>query len=136
MYVRWNRKKRTKDITWVKEEGDFLYAVLVENTRIDGKPRQKSIKYLGGIGERQNTYTQIRFWEHADQNLSAIYLDGSTRNKIIDKLKEKVPRPSEEELSAWRELRRKRLEEIEKGISKKGSAYKREQLSTNVCTIM
>lgn len=118
MYARWNRKKRTKNIAWVKEEGDLLYAVLVENTRIDGKPRQRTIKYLGGIGERQNIYTQIKFWEKAEENLSTLNLDDSIRNKIIDKLKEKVTRPSEKELSAWREVRRKRLEEIEKGISK------------------
>ena len=64
MYVRWNRKKRTKKIEWVMNEGDYIYAVLVETRRIDGKPRQKTIKYLGGIGENNpNVYGRMRFWE-------------------------------------------------------------------------
>jgi hypothetical protein len=44
MYVRWNRRKRIKKIEWVMKEGDFLYAVLVESIRIEGKPRQRTIK--------------------------------------------------------------------------------------------
>jgi hypothetical protein len=39
MYVRWKRQKR--------DQGETTRAALVRSVRVDGKPRQKVVKYLG-----------------------------------------------------------------------------------------
>lgn len=119
MYIRWNRKKRIKKIEWVMKEGDYIYAVLVENIRIDGKPRQKTIKYLSGIGENNpSVYSRMMFWEKAEKNLASLNLAPDVQEKILASLRERVPKPSDEEFSAWREIRSQRLKELEGKIAK------------------
>ncbi len=115
MYIRWKRKKRTKEIAWMIKEGDYIYAVLVEARRIDGKPRQKTVKYLGGIREKnQDIYGQMTFWDKAEKELASLNLDPAARNKIIVSLEKVVPKPSQDDLIKWQEARnevRKRWEE-------------------------
>ena len=99
MYVRWNRRKRTKT-GWRAKKGDYISAVLVESIRVNGKPRQKIIKFLGSIGEDSlnRVFHRRDFWNTSEKNLSALDLSDETMDKIITRLKEVVPRPSEEEI--------------------------------------
>jgi hypothetical protein len=118
MYVRWNRRKRIKKIEWVMKEGDYMYAVLVETHRIDGKPRQKTIKYLGGVGENNpSAFRRMRFWEKAEKELASLNLDPAARDKIIAILGKKVPKPSEDDVAGWREARMQMLRRQEERIS-------------------
>jgi hypothetical protein len=51
MFIRWRRKKSEKEGL----DLHYLRAELVECNRIDGKPRQKTVKYLGSIREDWTT---------------------------------------------------------------------------------
>ncbi len=54
MYVRWKLKAsrgNQKWRDWKQMEDTVRSAYVVENTRIDGKPRQKIIAYLGSFHE-------------------------------------------------------------------------------------
>ena len=51
MYVRWKRRKGTKTLRFEYEPRDTWSAVLVENKRVNGKPCQRVVKYLGSIRE-------------------------------------------------------------------------------------
>lgn len=109
MYVRWNRRKRTK-ATWRRKEGDYLTAVLVESIRVDGKPRQRMIKSLGSIGEerlKDKSYHSIPiycFWLKARKSLSLLSLSDTDTEKIVSALTKKVPMVTDEEIKeAWGE---------------------------------
>jgi hypothetical protein len=94
MYVRWKR-------SIVRRSADRrLSAVLVESRRIDGKPRQRVVRYLGSTWERQlgNPLERLGFWRGVDRHLAELALDDSTRERITDTLAMTVPPPSEEEL--------------------------------------
>ena len=107
MYVRWNRHKRATG----KE--NYIYAVLVESHRVAGKPRQRTIKYLGGI--RENTpYASHResFWKEAEKKLYEAGLVPEAREKVILKMKTVVPRPSEEDVEKEREEINRRTKEL------------------------
>jgi hypothetical protein len=51
MFVRWQRSRTQALIPWrcAKTERTRLKAILVESVRVDGKPRQKHIAFLGSI---------------------------------------------------------------------------------------
>lgn len=117
MYVRWNRRKRTKKIAWVMKEGDYLYAVLVESIRIDGKPRQRTIAYLGGVGENNpGVYGRMRFWEQCERKLASLNLDAAVLEKIVTSLKTRVQKPSQDEFDAWHKARAEELKRYEDRI--------------------
>jgi hypothetical protein len=101
MYIRGNRKRRLKE-GWREKEGDYIYAALVETHRINGKPRQKVIKYLGGIGEDALLHVYLRkcFWDTVEKNLSALELTTEKKNKIVASLEKTVPKPTDADISA------------------------------------
>lgn len=87
---------------WRGKEGDYIYAVLVETHRVDGKPRQKVIKYLGGIGEDALSHVYLRkfFWDTVEKNLSGLELTTEEKNKIVTSLEKTVPKPTDADISA------------------------------------
>jgi hypothetical protein len=90
MFVRWNRRERKGR---GKPKADALYAVLVESTRVNGKPRQKTIKYLGwlpldlGSASREVTH----FWITVDRAIEELKLPGTEREKILASLAKVAP---------------------------------------------
>ncbi len=95
MYVRWQRRRRVRK----RKSSPLLTAVLVESCRVDGKPRQKGIAYLGGIRE---AYVDERAWEHrafwlsVDERLDALGLDPETRARIEASVESRVRRVTPE----------------------------------------
>lgn len=54
MYVRWQTYRSQALNPWQRKGNDKrarLKAILVESVRIDGKPRQKHIAFLGSFGQ-------------------------------------------------------------------------------------
>ncbi len=114
MFVRWKRSPRKDKHHWELpvSGGRFIKivdpewlrsAVLVECIRIDGKPRQRTIKYLGSIRERRldldDPYSISHrgyFWTSADANLDSLSLADNERARIVEAIEAIVPRPSRE----------------------------------------
>ena len=95
MFVRWKRRKLKKK--W--HGGCVRYAVLVKSERVNGKPRQKVIKYLGHIADYGLEWPGHRFdfWDRVDKNLGELGLDDKSRREIERKLDDRVPRPTPEQ---------------------------------------
>ena len=51
MFVRWQSRVRAERNDWaLREVGDITWnAILVESVRVDGKPRQNHVAYLGSL---------------------------------------------------------------------------------------
>jgi len=95
MFVVWRRRtKRGRQCP-----GDArLEARLVEGVRIDGKPRQRLIVYIGSIEEPYNSGDRVDFWDVASQVLDHLGNQiGAERSKIEASLAAKVPRPTAQE---------------------------------------
>ncbi len=79
--------KRFYDTTWK--------AVLVESHRINGKPRQKHIAYLGGFPESALSIPHQRgyFWIHIREKLDRMgnRITADQRANIERKIAERVP---------------------------------------------
>ena len=75
-------------------DGDVrLDARLVEGVRIDGKPRQRFIVYIGSIEEPYDSGDRVDFWDIASQVLDHLGNRlGAERSKIEASLAAKVPR--------------------------------------------
>lgn len=95
MFVRWKKRQLIGDSEHLEESNLSLYAVLVQNHRVEGKTRQKVVKYLGYINEANLTdpSTQERFWQQVVNNLQALELGAEDYQKITTKLAEVVPNP-------------------------------------------
>jgi hypothetical protein len=93
MFVRWKKRPLSR--------GDFdLCAVVVASERIDGKPRQRYIKYLAGISisSIDDRYSVWRFWEKVDHKLNSIAsLDAEKRQYLRGQVALRVPVLSEAE---------------------------------------
>jgi len=102
MYVRWNKRKRKPGQG--RKAGDYLTAVLVKNTRINGKPRQKIVKSLGSIEEGafvdrlEYAIVLYQFWWKVDRNLILVNLPNEDREKVIAALKKTVPMVTDEDI--------------------------------------
>jgi hypothetical protein len=74
MYVQWKSRKLNKNTRWRKRGDVHWRAILVENVRVDGKPTQWHIAYLGGITERNIAHEKpahrIYFWNGVEQKLA------------------------------------------------------------------
>lgn len=118
MYVRWKRRAMRKQVyigrKWAIVKGErkivnvresrptgeyALSAQLVESRRVDGKPRQKVIKYLGTINESRIHYVghRIGFWRTAQAAFKALALPPDQQHTIELALHARVPFPSQEE---------------------------------------
>lgn len=97
MFVRWKKRQLSSDINNPETRNVSLYAVLVENHRVEGKTRQTVVKYLGYINEASlgDTFHQERFWQQVKGNLKALGMqeDQDDYRRIASKLLEVVPNP-------------------------------------------
>ncbi len=102
MYVRW--KKRLRKRASQGEPSYLLSAALTESHRVNGKPRQRTIAYLGSIRNEcidlPFCLPRRDFWQRVTTRLDALDLSASERATIEDVLGRVVPRPSEEEIAA------------------------------------
>ena len=64
--------------------------------RVDGKPTQRRIAYLGGITERnialEKPAHRIYFWSGVEQNLAVLNFSAKERTAIMQVIAKKVPR--------------------------------------------
>lgn len=82
MFVRFKRVKLARKIGFPREYS--LHAVLVENYRQDGKPRQQIIAYLGAIQEKR-LYDQIHrreFYDYIQSKLRKLNLSPRMLSKV------------------------------------------------------
>jgi hypothetical protein len=94
MFVRWKNRTLAKRHGAVPAERS-LYAVVVKNQRVEGRTKQKVVKYLAHISERclMDPQHQANFWQRADQALSEIEMTPEQRIEIEEKLLAVVARP-------------------------------------------
>ena len=80
----------------MRKAKSFLFtAVLVECRRVDGKPRQRVIAYLGGIREAyvdEREREHRAFWEGVDERLDELGLDPETRARVEASVESRVRR--------------------------------------------
>ena len=96
MYVRWKRRPLRR--RRIDRSPDWAQsAVLVESRRIDGKPRQRVVRYLGSIreGMLEAIAWQAAFWRDVEWHLDDLGLDEATRRSVVATLLRTVPRPDE-----------------------------------------
>jgi len=79
-------------------KGDLLVAHLVESKRIDGKPRQKVLAYLGSIRVNRLTTSedQLHFWRHAQAAFKKAKLTSEQKQAMDVLLLRRVAKPSPE----------------------------------------
>jgi hypothetical protein len=99
MYVRWQSRRRRTSAYGQWEEGDIHWrAILVENTRVDGKPRQKHIAYLVGFTESRIKIAVQRcyLWDAVSARLDDLgnRITVADRERIEAAIAEKAPRPT------------------------------------------
>ena len=78
----------------IDHKGPLLYAYLVQSYRhSDGKPRQRTIKYLGCIGEthlaNRAPGALVDFWDKANKALTELKEQG-LRAKDIDHIRQSL----------------------------------------------
>jgi hypothetical protein len=107
MYVRWIRRERRPAESWRDSEPDIHWrAILVESVRINGRPTQRHIAYLGGITESAIARSEgpwlgelRQFWEGAMKKLNELSssrgctLAQADQDRIVASLAEKVGAP-------------------------------------------
>ena len=96
MYVKWQTKRRSK--AW-HSRGDLLTATLVECRRVDGKPRQKVVSYLGSVRldfVDEHLIHHLHFWDSVHDRLDRVgeRIDTATRRRIEMKLARRVAKPT------------------------------------------
>jgi hypothetical protein len=107
MYIRWKRKER-KAIYSFKGKDTLLYAVAVESKRVNGKPRQKIVKYLGSISElaqaEGNYYRMASFWNKVEKALAELAKEDKYKDqvdKLREQVKKNVPVPTAKDMEAF-----------------------------------
>ena len=90
MFVRWQQRKRGRTY-WSgfhpAHAGDALVATLIKSVRIDGKPRQQVIAYLGTARTEGH---QIHFWQDVLKRLDGVELTPEDRGKAVEQIAAKV----------------------------------------------
>ena len=78
-------------------------ALLVESQRIDGKPVQRHVAYLGGITESAIELPAQRafFWKGVTQQLDRLAVSEDDRARIEAAVEAKVPRLTRREYNEW-----------------------------------
>ena len=102
MYVRWQIKRRSEKPLNVWGS-DLLTATLVESRRVNGKPRQRVIAYLGSIREKcaqtpEHVNHQLGFWNSVGAKLDGLanQITPDERARIEAKLAARVRIPTPE----------------------------------------
>ena len=133
MYVRWQlSKSQAKNDHLRKRKRIRMRAILVENIRVDGKPRQKHIAFLGSFSVQVNTETNEdsityragrNFWRSVGDVLDRLSnrITQTEREKIIATIQETIdgypptPEEMEQHEREWAE-HRKQIQEAFAGF--------------------
>jgi hypothetical protein len=105
MFVRWQRYRSQALIPW-RTERTRLKAILVESVRVDGKPRQKHIAFLGSIASDDAIGGTVgkRFWRDVISKLKRLgnRVAPEDYERIVAAIAAKVGgRPTEAELEQF-----------------------------------
>ena len=92
MFVRW-KKRKSHD-----EKRSSLSAYLVQSVRIDGKPRQKVLAFLGTLSCEEIEREHAGWWCSVEERLHGLHLDEETIEQVLQVLVQKTPRPSPEKM--------------------------------------
>ena len=86
MYVRWKTRKNQRSESW--------YVYLCTNERIEGKPKSRTLGYLGGIRADLAPFTPVReaFWQQVKENLDSHHLPKNKRLEIESDIANRVPK--------------------------------------------
>ena len=122
MFIRWKRDKGPN----ARYLGDRMRCFVVKSVRVEGKPRQQTVKYIGAcrapvletaVSERWrgSVYRSVNFfWEIADVAFEEMTSSGIDVDTIRQSLAEQVPRVTEEDMASYEEPLRKQKEKWEK----------------------
>jgi hypothetical protein len=119
MYLRWQHRWHTTDRSWWDQYGNgqpgvHWSAILVENKRINGKPRQQHVAYLAGFSEGQITIpAQQRFvWDHVKKVLDRLgnRISAADRQRFEATIAEKIGPPPTQEQREELDRRREELQ--------------------------
>jgi hypothetical protein len=109
MYVKWEHR----------DERRGTAAVLVEASRVNGKPRQRHIAYLGTYpgwlllikNDEDNVHRRAWFWHDITQRLASLDLTAEQRSHIKTLVAKRVPKPTTAEITAYDQTERARRRE-------------------------
>ena len=92
MFVRWQEYKsraRSRRLrAFRKKHGQRLRAILVETVRIDGKPLQRYLAYLGSVEADRSD--RPRFWHNVTRKLDQCRLSREERKQITSAIAKKI----------------------------------------------
>ena len=94
MFIKWQTRERR---TSAGHLGNLLTCSLVESYRLNGKPRQRVLAYLGGVRDALHTNHRIAFWHNVRYRLDKLDIAPDTRAKIEADIAARVPYTSEAE---------------------------------------
>lgn len=134
MFIKWK-------VEYASRRREKYVAYLAQSVRIEGKPRQKIVAYLGSIGEwaLSGGADWSAFWYKAHCALCLAQVDRKTYQEAMSLLAKRVKRPTQEELvkilqselevAEWRMERK--LQEQTNWIRKRSDLNKIGSLSQN-----
>ena len=105
MYVRWQwryeRRRSVERRYWSPPA--WGYAILVESVRIDGKPKQRHVAYLGSVHLDQTVHYRAWWWHRIGAKLDALgnRIPADDRPRIEAALAKEVPKVSTDEVAAY-----------------------------------
>lgn len=104
MYVRWQGRyeRRRKERRYRKPIARW-YAILVESVRIDGKPKQRHVAYLGSVHLDQTVHYRAWWWHRIGAKLDALgnRIPADDRPRIEAALAKEVPKVSAADVAAY-----------------------------------
>ena len=128
MFVRWQwwGQRRRKTVRYYWSQPADAHAVLVESVRIDGKPRQRHIAYLGSVHHDPDVHYRAWWWHHMTARLDALgnRLPPDERPKIEAALADKVPPVTAAEVAAY-DLHRQHDVRVVRGYGECRGCYMR-----------
>ncbi len=90
MFVRWQRRARGRNY-WGEfhpsDSGDAYVAMLVESVRIEGKPRQKTVAYLGTVRSEADS---INSWQTVLKRLDQSGLSPDMRRQAVEGIAKRI----------------------------------------------
>lgn len=98
-----------------KGQAQHWAAILCRSTRVNGKPKQTHVAYLGGItkADTKSVERRVEFWDKAMGLLDGLAekLSSKERRKIEAVLAARVPRPTKAELQRHQRAQRQRADD-------------------------
>ena len=92
MYIRWQTRKVKRfpdDVVWTP--------VLVQSKRVNGKPVQQHVAYLGSFRNPTDRYRWCRWWDKLIARLDVLNITPKDRKKVEAAIAQRIPRPVRDE---------------------------------------